>query len=63
MSASIYLLLIIIFLLIVFSTKIAKSSYDKDIFENINMDEWICPHCGFHVQVGDHCIYCDTKKQ
>ncbi len=63
MSISIYLLLIIIFLFIAFSTIIAKSSHNRGTFSTINTEEWICPHGGCLVQVGDYCIYCDTKKQ
>ena len=25
-------------------------------------EEWTCPACGFHVQVGDSCIYCGHEK-
>ena len=27
-----------------------------------NMQEWICPECGFNVQIGLVCIYCQTIK-
>ena len=33
-----------------------------DTYTDINTDEWNCPSCGFLVQVGDHCIYCNTKR-
>tara|TARA_B100001250_G_scaffold180465_1_gene155135 strand:- start:917 stop:1114 length:198 start_codon:yes stop_codon:yes gene_type:complete len=63
MSASLYLLIIIIMLLIFFSAIVAKSSNEKDTFSDINTDEWECPNCSFHVQVGDHCIYCGASKE
>ena len=50
-------------LIIFFSAVIAKSSHEKDTFSDINTDEWECPSCSFHVQVGDHCIYCGARKQ
>ena len=28
----------------------------------LNTEEWYCPECGFHIQAGDKCIYCDTEK-
>ena len=27
-----------------------------------DLDAWICPECGFHVQAGNECVYCYTKK-
>ncbi len=34
----------------------------EDSYTDLEIEEWDCPECGFHVQAGDHCIYCDTKK-
>jgi len=34
----------------------------KDTYTDLNTEEWDCPECGFHVQAGDKCIYCDTEK-
>ena len=27
-----------------------------------DLEEWICPTCGFQVQMGTECIYCEEKK-
>ncbi len=27
-----------------------------------DLEEWICPECGFTVQAGSECIYCHTNK-
>lgn len=27
-----------------------------------DLEEWVCPECGFTVQTGSECIYCYTKK-
>ena len=62
-SMSPSLLLFLIFVaLIAFIAKIATSNFKNDTYTDINTDEWNCPSCGFLVQVGDHCIYCNTKK-
>jgi len=34
----------------------------EDTYTDLNTEEWDCPECGFYVQVGDKCIYCDTEK-
>jgi len=34
----------------------------EDTYTDLNTEEWDCPECGFHVQVGYKCIYCDTEK-
>lgn len=26
------------------------------------LEEWDCPDCGFHVQLGESCIYCGAGK-
>ena len=31
-------------------------------FSEIDLEEWICPECGFNVQAGVECTYCYTKK-
>ena len=30
--------------------------------DNNNLNEWDCPECGFHVQLGNSCTYCYTQK-
>ena len=27
-----------------------------------DLEEWDCPLCGFHIQMGEICTYCYTKK-
>ena len=61
MSPSLLLFLIFV-ALIAFIAKIATSNFKNDTYTDINTDEWNCPSCGFLVQVGDHCIYCNTKR-
>jgi len=34
----------------------------EDSYTDLDTEEWNCPECGFHVQAGDKCIYCDTEK-
>ncbi len=34
----------------------------EDSYTDLEIEEWDCPECGFHVQAGNYCIYCDTKK-
>ena len=59
-------LTLILFLLFValfaFVAKIATSSKENRMYNDINTDEWNCSSCGFLVQVGDQCIYCNTKR-
>ena len=61
MSPSLLLFLIFV-ALIAFIAKIATSNFKNDTYTDINTDEWNCPSCGFLVQVGDNCIYCNTKR-
>ena len=42
---------------------VAKSAAGQEIYSDINTEEWLCPNCGFEVQAGDMCIYCDTPKE
>lgn len=39
----------------------AKNRKD-DAYINLEMDEWDCPECGYHIQAGNQCIYCNTLK-
>ena len=61
MGLSLYLLGIILTLFILFAILIARSDEIKT-YENLDIEEWDCPECGFHVQAGDVCIYCNAKK-
>ncbi len=36
-------------------------NFRKDEQES-DLEEWVCPECGFTVQAGSECIYCYTKK-
>ena len=62
MGGSLYLLGFIVIIFICFATLIAKSNNDSSIFKDLNIDEWDCPECGFHIQAGNKCIYCDSPK-
>ncbi len=59
-----YLFLIIAILTLLFAITIYITGKNKreDTYTDLETDEWYCPECGFHVQVGDKCIYCDTSK-
>ena len=61
MGLSLYFLGLIVIFFIVFAVLIARSHNNKT-YENLDIDEWDCPVCGFHIQAGDKCIYCNEKK-
>ena len=61
MGLSLYFLGIIVTLFILFAVLIARSDNTKT-YENLDIEEWDCNECGFHVQAGDVCIYCNAKK-
>ena len=63
MGASLYILLLLILIFIGFTVMIAKSNQAEDTYDNLETDEWDCPKCGFHIQAGDLCIYCSTRKK
>jgi len=62
MGTSLYLLVMIIFIFIGVVVLIARANQPEDAYPDINIESWQCPDCGFHVQAGDTCIYCQTKK-
>lgn len=62
MNISLYLLVITIAGVIIFFILIAKNGSSGTIYEDIETDEWDCPECGFHSQLGSVCIYCNTTK-
>ena len=61
MGLSLYFLVIIIILFGVVAVLIARA-HNNNTYENLNIEEWDCPECGFHVQAGDTCIYCNENK-
>ncbi len=63
MNLGFYFILAIFFLLIFFAVMVAKSATGQEIYSDINTEEWLCPNCGFEVQAGDMCIYCDTPRE
>tara|TARA_B100001750_G_C15361092_1_gene522245 strand:+ start:77 stop:268 length:192 start_codon:yes stop_codon:yes gene_type:complete len=62
MGASLYLLSFIIMIFIGITIMIARSNQPEDRYTDLETDEWDCPDCGFHVQLGNICIYCNAKK-
>ena len=40
-----------------FQSENSFKNEDKD-----DLEEWDCPLCGFHIQMGKICTYCYTKK-
>lgn len=58
------LLLLFLMVAVLVGSIIYTSSKNKetDIYIKLDTEEWNCPECGFHVQAGSKCIYCDTKK-
>ncbi len=61
MGPSLYFLVIIIILFGVVAVLIARA-HNNNSYENLNLEEWDCPTCGFHVQAGNTCIYCNENK-
>ncbi len=61
MGLSLYFLVIIIILFGVVAVLIARA-HNNNSYENLNLEEWDCPTCGFHVQAGNTCIYCNENK-
>lgn len=61
-----FLILMAILLIITYFGIAAMQSYHANRAEPDTMDEdmqpWDCPECGFHVQLGIVCIYCQTDK-
>ena len=39
-----------------------KSISNSDTNDEKLLEEWYCPECGFHVQLGDTCTYCYEEK-
>ena len=62
MGTSLYLLIMILFIFIGIVVLIARANRPEDAYLDIETESWECPDCSFHVQVGDTCIYCQTKK-
>ena len=62
MGGSLYLLGFIVIIFICFVILIARSNIDSNIYKDIDINEWDCPECGFHIQAGNKCIYCDFPK-
>jgi len=62
MGASLYFILFIIIIFIGIAILIAQSNHSEATYKDIDIEEWKCPDCGFHVQVGNICIYCNAKK-
>ena len=63
MGISLYVIFVMIFIFIWIVTMIARSNSSEKFYSDLEVEEWDCHECGFHVQVGDVCIYCDAKKQ
>jgi len=60
----IYLFLIFLIFTTIMGVTLFVTGKNKkeDTYTDLETEEWDCPECGFHVQVGDKCIYCDTEK-
>ena len=58
MGYSLLLILLIIFIFIIIAILIGAQGLKHDPYEDLSIDEWNCPECGFLVQVGKKCIYC-----
>lgn len=62
MGLYLFFTFIIFTILIGITLYVTGKNRKEDTYTDLDVDEWDCPECGFHVQAGDTCIYCDTKK-
>ena len=53
---------LIFFFIVILAVFIGKQNSSNNPYENLTIDEWNCPDCGFLVQAGDSCIYCGYTK-
>ena len=56
---------VIIVILMYFALALVRSyQANREASDNLDDDmlPWTCPECGFHVQMGTTCIYCQTEK-
>ena len=54
--------LCVLFLFLALVAMIAQSNNSEKYYSDLDIDEWDCHECGYHVQVGNICIYCNAKK-
>jgi len=59
---SLLLFLLILLFIVILAVFIGKQNSSDNSYEDLSIDEWNCPDCGFLVQVGDKCIYCGYTK-
>jgi len=55
---SLLLFSLILFFIVILAVFIGKQKNNDDPYQDLSIDEWNCPECGFFVQVGNKCIYC-----
>lgn len=57
---------VVIVLILLYFGVATMRSYQANLEEpdvmDASMEPWDCPECGFHVQLGLVCIYCQTEK-
>tara|TARA_B100001029_G_C15038711_1_gene442021 strand:- start:209 stop:406 length:198 start_codon:yes stop_codon:yes gene_type:complete len=58
---SIILFSLILLIILIFSYQ-NKTSQNIEFQDEIFLEEWDCPECGFHVQMGTTCTYCYEDK-
>jgi len=59
---SLLLFSLILFFIVILAVFIGKQRSRDYPDEDLAIDEWNCPECGFFVQAGDRCIYCGYIK-
>lgn len=62
MSGSLFTLFVFLVGMIGVAVFIARKNRADDTYADLDTEEWNCPECGFHIQAGESCIYCGTKK-
>ena len=62
MGFSLLLFSLILFFIVILAVFIGKQKSSDDAYEDLLIDEWNCPECGFLVQLGERCIYCGYTK-